>query len=273
MAPAGQAVAASAGPVGLHTRHAYLLDAGPAGTARRRLWGIGAATPLPMASTTKIMTAVVVLETPRLDLNRRLTVRQAYLAYASRVGASTAGLRAGDRLTVRQLLYGLLLPSGSDAAYALADGLGKGSDRAARVGSFIGRMNAEARRLGMTGTHYDSFDGISRGGNRSTAADLARLGETALRLPEFARIVATRRSTQRGAYGHRYTWTNTDRLLTAFPGALGVKTGNGPADGYCLVFAARRHGRTLVGALLADDSRHWFRDAAAILAWGFRQPR
>jgi D-alanyl-D-alanine carboxypeptidase (penicillin-binding protein 5/6) len=116
-------------------------------------------------STTKIMTARVVLATKNVNLDAKVTVQKAYSDYIVAKGASSAHLIVGDKLTVRQLLYGLMLPSGCDAAYALADKFGAGSTRAARVKSFIGKMNSTAKSLGLMNTHFDSFDGIGNGSN------------------------------------------------------------------------------------------------------------
>ncbi|MDH6225965.1 D-alanyl-D-alanine carboxypeptidase [Streptomyces sp. MJP52] len=209
-------------------------------------------------STAKIMTAVVVLE-GRPDLDRKVTVRKAYSDYIVSRNASSARLIVGDRVTVRQLLYGLMLPSGCDAAYALADTFGKGSTRAARVRSFIGRMNATAGRLGMRDSRFDSFDGISNGSTWSTPRDLARLGAHALRNRVFRTVVGTRTYTARtvtrgGGQRTMPRWTNTNPLLGSYRGALGIKTGSGAHAKYCLVFAARRGDRTVVGAVLAAPS-------------------
>ena len=127
-------------------------------TARARTPGVQ------MASTTKVVTAITVLTTPGVSLTKKVTVKQTYRDYVTREKGSTADLKTGDKLTVRQLLSGLMLPSGCDAAYALADAFGTGSTTAARTKSFIGKMNAKAKALGMKNTNFDSFDGISRGG-------------------------------------------------------------------------------------------------------------
>jgi D-alanyl-D-alanine carboxypeptidase (penicillin-binding protein 5/6) len=201
------------------------------------------------------MTAVVVLER-HPDLDRKVTVQKAYSDYIVSRNASSARLIVGDRVTVRQLLYGLMLPSGCDAAYALADAFGKGSTRAARVRSFIGRMNATAKRLGMRDSRFDSFDGISNGSTWSTPRDLTRLGAHALGDDVLRKVVSTRQYTARtvtrtGGKRTMPRWKNTNPLLGTYRGALGVKTGSGANAKYCLVFAARRDGRTVVGALLA----------------------
>lgn len=255
----------------INTDHAFLLDARD-GSRRRELWGGAKADEsVPMASTTKIMTALVVLKHPEW-LNRQITVKQEYRDYVQKVGGSTADLQTGDRLTVAQLLHAMLLPSGDDAAMALADNFGSGNTEDARIADFVHQMNAEAQQLGMTGTHFDTFDGISHGNNHSTARDLAKLGQRALLQPVFADIVKNKqfKTEAPAANGHirYYTWDNTNKLLSSYDGALGIKTGSGPEDGYCLVFAAKRDNRTLVGAILKDDQGR-FDDATKMLDWGF----
>ncbi|MGK5630911.1 D-alanyl-D-alanine carboxypeptidase family protein [Streptomyces sp. URMC 123] len=264
--PAGTARAAN-GPGDIAAKGAFLLDSG----ANRALWGKGADTRREMASTTKVMTAVVVLDSRGVNLDRKVTVKKEYRDYVARRKASTADLRAGDRLTVRQLLYGLMLPSGCDAAYALADAVGSGATTKARTASFISRMNAKARSLGMTNTTYDSFDGISQGGrNRTTPRDMAKLARHAMGNRTFAAVVKSASTKQRTPDGRRtYTWYNTNKLLGSYNGAIGIKTGTGSAAGPCLVFAAKRGGRTIVGVLLNDANR--YPDAKKMLDWAYGQ--
>ncbi|MFK0295830.1 D-alanyl-D-alanine carboxypeptidase family protein [Streptomyces sp. NPDC090442] len=268
---AGQHAAQDQAAPQIHTDHAFLLDARD-GSQERQLWaGAKADESVPMASTTKIMTAVVVLKHPEW-LDRQITVKQEYRDYVQKVGASTADLQTGDRLTVRQLLHAMLLPSGADAARALADNFGRGDTEDARIADFVDQMNAEAQQLGMTGTHFDGVDGFSHGNNHSTARDLAKLGQRAMLQPVFADIVKTKqfKTEAPAANGHTryYTWNNTNQLLSTYDGALGVKTGSGPEDGYCLVFAAKRDNRTLIGVILKDDQGR-FDDATKMLDWGF----
>jgi D-alanyl-D-alanine carboxypeptidase (penicillin-binding protein 5/6) len=184
-------------------------------------------------------------------------------------GASTAGLRTGDKVTVKQLLYALMLPSGCDAAYALADTFGTGSTMKARVSSFISKMNKQAKTLKMTKTHYDSFDGIStNSANYTTPRDLAKLAHSTLTNTTFRTVVKTKKTTQKATNGHKYTWSNTNQLLSTYKGAIGIKTGTGTAAGRCIVFAATRSGRTIIGVILNDKTRR-YPDAKAMLDWAF----
>ncbi|MDQ0942068.1 D-alanyl-D-alanine carboxypeptidase (penicillin-binding protein 5/6) [Streptomyces sp. V1I1] len=225
-----------------------------------------------MASTTKIMTAAVVVNTKGINLNHVVTIKQTYRDYVVKQGASTADLKTGDKVTVRQLLYGTMLPSGCDAAYALADLLGKGTTPAARTQSFIAKMNQTATSLGLKNTKFDSFDGISKAGNNyTTPRDLAKIASYAMKNANFRAVVAapkyvTSATTSTG--GKRtYTWYNTNQLLGSYKGAIGIKTGTGTAAGPCLVFAATRGDKTFVGVTLNGADR--YKDAAKLLDFGF----
>ncbi|MFF9482122.1 D-alanyl-D-alanine carboxypeptidase family protein [Streptomyces sp. NPDC014733] len=251
--------------------HAFLLDARD-GSQEREMWaGAKADESVSMASTTKIMTALVVLKHPEW-LEHGIQIKQEYRDYVQKVGASTADLQTGDTLTVRQLLHAMLIPSGADAARALADHYGQGATTDERIADFVRQMNDEAQQLGLKGTHFDTYDGISNGNNHSTARDMAKLGQRAMLQPVFAEVVKNQqfKTEAPAANGHTryYTWNNTDQLLSTYDGALGIKTGSGPESGYALVFAAKRDNRTLVGAILKDDAGR-FDDAKKILDWGF----
>ncbi|MEU7169433.1 serine hydrolase [Streptomyces morookaense] len=257
---------AADGPAGINAKGAYLLD-----SKAGQLWGKEADTERPMASTTKIMTAVVVLDDHAGELDRQVTIQQSYRDYVARTQASTADLRTGDKLTVRQLLYGLMLPSGCDAAYALADTFGTGDTETDRTESFIARMNEKARELGLHHTRFDSFDGnSSHGGNVASPRDLAVLSRHALGNRTFAEVVRSVRSEQKAKNVNRlYTWYNTNKLLGSYDGVIGVKTGSTSSAGPCLVFAAKRSGREVVGVVLNDRTSR-FPDAARMLDYAFR---
>ena len=226
-------------------------------------------------STTKIMTAKVVLAQKNLNLDAKVTIQMAYSDYIVKNNASSARLIVGDKVTVRQLLYGLMLPSGCDAAYALADKFGTGSTRAARVKSFIGKMNAEATKMGLKNTHFDSFDGIGKGSNYSTPRDLTKIASSAMKSSTFRSIVKTKKYTAKtvtktGTTRTMAPWTNTNTLLSSYSGTIGVKTGSGPEAKYCLVFAATRNGKTVIGTVLASSSATQREtDAKKLLGYGF----
>jgi D-alanyl-D-alanine carboxypeptidase (penicillin-binding protein 5/6) len=248
----------------------YVMNNGTATT----LYTKAADTRLSTGSTTKIMTARVVLAQPNLNLDAKVTIQKAYSDYIVAKNASSARLIVGDKVTVRQLLYGLMLPSGCDAAYALADKFGTGTTRADRVKSFIGKMNATATNLGLKNTHFDSFDGISNGSNYSTPRDLTKLASNTMKYSTFRTVVktkSTRQTVTTANGGYRYMdWTNTNKLLGSYTGAIGVKTGSGPQAGYCLVFAATRGTKTVIGTVLASSSEaNRLADAKKLMDYGF----
>jgi D-alanyl-D-alanine carboxypeptidase (penicillin-binding protein 5/6) len=226
-------------------------------------------------STTKIMTAKVVLSQSNLNLDAKVTIQKAYSDYIVSKGASSAHLIVGDKVTVRQLLYGLMLPSGCDAAYALADKFGTGSTRAKRVSNFIGKMNTTAKNLGLTNTHFDSFDGIGNGGNYSTPRDLTVLASNAMKSSTLRTVVKTKKYTAKtitktGSTRTMAAWTNTNTLLSSYSGTIGVKTGSGDEAKYCLVFAATRNGKTVYGTVLAStNATQRATDATKLLNYGF----
>ncbi|MFF9814486.1 D-alanyl-D-alanine carboxypeptidase family protein [Streptomyces sp. NPDC014006] len=226
-------------------------------------------------STTKIMTAKVVLSQRNLNLDAKVTIQKAYSDYVVSKNASQAHLIVGDKVTVRQLLYGLMLPSGCDAAYALADKFGTGTTRDARVKSFIGKMNADVKNLGLKNTHFDSFDGIGNGGNYSTPRDLTKIAASAMKNANFRAIVKTKSYTAKtitktGSTRTMGAWTNTNTLLSSYSGTIGVKTGSGKEAGYCLVFAATRGGKTVIGTVLSSTNASTrASDATKLLNYGF----
>jgi serine-type D-Ala-D-Ala carboxypeptidase (penicillin-binding protein 5/6) len=233
------------------------------------LWGLGLNTERPIGSIVKVMTALVVIQAG--DLNREITVPESVIAYLnSQDGPSTAGLIVGDRLTAQELLEALLLPSGCDAAYTLAQVYGPGT------GTFIAKMNTEAQRLGLTGTHFSNFDGMpwpSEYSTWSTPANLITLGRYAMRFPAFSTIVSqVSYSLPAGDGHHGYVWQNTNPLIGAYPGAAGIKTGDTQAAGNCLLFEATRSGLTLIGVTLGtpgDDVTATGPVATQVLNWGF----
>ena len=209
----------------------------------------------PMASTTKVMTALLVLE--RLPQQRVVTIG----AGPTRTSTpSTLGLRAGERLTVRQLLLGLLLESANDAAVALAEAV-DGSEAA-----FVRRMNQRAAALGLRATRYASPHGLDRPGHHTSARDLARLWTVAMRRPDFRALVATRRATVPGPRGPR-RFASRNELLFSYRWTEGGKTGFTNLAGRCLVASVSRGGRRLVAVALGSVNA--FRDLRALFDYGF----
>ncbi len=258
---------ASAAPSGVGALSAAVENA----ATGRLLWSRGLNTERPMASITKVMTAFVVIKAGHLD--RAITIPAAVTGYVQAHNASSAGLRPGDKLTARQLLYALLLPSGADAAYTLAKAYGPG------LAAFVAKMNATARLLGMKRTHFSNFDGLpypTPYSNYSTAANLLVLARAAMLLPAFRAVV--HRPGYRLAAGsghHAYRWTNTNPLIGRYPGAIGIKTGYTRAAGQCLLFEATRNGRSVIGITLHSPgsiSPISPADATRILNWAFTHP-
>jgi len=229
---------------------------------------------LPMASTTKIMTAIIAIQKGNLD--QVVTVRQDAFDEVQKHNGSSAHLVVGDQVRLKDLLYGLMLPSGDDAAIAVADAVG------GTTSNFVGMMNLFARQLHMTQTHYINPDGLTyltpKGqpdpNQYTTAADLARLTRYAMTNAFFAQLVELQHFVLlASAFHHAYTWDSIDTLLSSYPGATGVKTGYTVEAGYCLVFSATSGGHHLIGVLLNEpDADQRFIDARTLLAWGFGLP-
>jgi D-alanyl-D-alanine carboxypeptidase (penicillin-binding protein 5/6) len=211
---------------------------------------------LPMASTTKIMTALVALENG--DVNDAVTAGKN--AYG--VPGTSIYLGLGEQLTLEQMLYGLMLASGNDAAVAIAEHIG-GS-----IEDFCRMMTARAAEIGCENTVFTTPHGLPADGHHTTAWDLALIAREAMKNPVFREIVSTQRASLPWA-GHEYSrvLTNKNKLLSTYAGALGVKTGYTKAAGRCLVFAAERDGLELIGAVL--NCPDWFDEAAALLDQGF----
>jgi serine-type D-Ala-D-Ala carboxypeptidase (penicillin-binding protein 5/6) len=234
----------------------------------KAMWTRNMNTKRPMASITKVMTALLVIKAGQL--NRKIRVTRAAEQYGLAYDPGEAGLRPGDVLTTRQVLEGMLLPSGSDAAYLLATTYGPGWP------AFVRKMNTAARKLGMTRTHFANFDGLpwpSEHSTYSTAHDLILLAEAAMKLPTFRQIVAQRNHWIGATSAHRhYYWSNTNLLLHSYRGAIGIKTGYTAGAGYCLLFAASRNGTELIGVVLDStrtDAQTRFTAAQNLLTWGF----
>lgn len=192
----------------------------------------------PMASTTKVMTAIVALENGNLD--DIVTVSR----NAASIHGSLMHLSAGEKLTLRELMYGLLLCSGNDAAIAIAEHIGGSVD------GFCEMMNKKAKEIGAVNTNFTTPHGLDETGHYSTAYDMALITRYALNIPVFNEIVKTT-SIQ---IGNRFL-SNTNEMLTSYQGADGVKTGYTGKAGRCLITSATRDGRRFISVVLFCDSR------------------
>jgi len=218
-----------------------------------------ASTRRPIASLTKVMTALTVIE--RGNLGGRVVVTPA----AANVEPYREGLVVGRAYTRETLLWSALLASGNDSATALAIDVGGGS-----LAGFYTLANARARALGMTSTTYASASGLDDARNLSTAIDQAVLARAALQNPTFARIVATRTHwTKWAAPTQAKLWVNHNKMLGTMPGTYGVKTGWTTRAGGCLVVAVRRGDRSVIGVVLASPSI--WSDMAALLDVAFKR--
>lgn len=204
---------------------------------------------LSIASTTKIMTALVALEHSRLS--DVVTVKDAHLKEGS-----SMYLRSGETLTMEQLLYGLMLPSGNDAAECIADYCGSG------VGNFVAWMNEKAVQLGMSHTSFANPSGLDQKGHYSCAQDMAILAAHALEEPTLALLVSTVDVSTGGRSMH-----NHNKLLGSYPGCIGLKTGYTGDAGRTLVTCAERDGMRLIAVTLYDGN-DW-QDHKALYDYGF----
>jgi D-alanyl-D-alanine carboxypeptidase (penicillin-binding protein 5/6) len=259
------ATAAPAGPANVLARGTDLVRA----RTGKKLWSRDLNTKMPIGSITKLMTAIVVIKAN--DLTKPITVTKAAVRYVHNHGASSAALVAGDILTGQQLLEGLLVPSGCDAAFLLERAY------APTAKQFVADMNAEAVTLGMYHTHFSNADGLpipTEHSTYSTPADLITLAKAAMAMPLIAHMVHQRefKVAAVGAALHAYTWKNTNLLLKRYPGTVGIKTGTTDAAGDCLLFEASRAGVTLIGVVLhanGTSAARRFTMAARMLNWGF----
>jgi D-alanyl-D-alanine carboxypeptidase len=210
------------------------------------------------ASLTKIATALVAAE--RSDLSNTTVVDVNGALLAESTNSTVMGLEPGMELSLRDLLYGLLLPSGNDAAIAIAEAVG-GS-----VQGFVQLMNAKAAALGLTDTHFSNPHGLDEAGLYTSARDIALLGEEALDDPELADIVRTK--TYQPLWDGPPVW-NGNELLNIYPSAIGVKIGYTEKAGQTIVAAAERDGRRVVVSILSSWDR--YSDASQLLDWAFDQ--
>src|SRR6266540_3780396 len=256
--PVGSWLGAAPGALGATTVGTGVVGAGTAGTADGNAGtgsaGDSVAPPRVKASSTKVMTGLLALE--QLDERRTVVIGREPTA----VGEESLELHEGERLTVHQLLLGLLVKSANDAAVALADAV-DGS-----AAAFVRRMNARAAELGLRDTHYVTPYGLDRPGHHTSARDLARLWEVAMRRADFRALVSTRSAQIPGPARVR-KFTNSNQLLGSYAWAVGGKTGFTNDAKRCLVASASRGGRRLVAVALGSPDA--FADVRALFEYGF----
>lgn len=240
------------GEISVSAKAAVLIDASDDSI----LYSKNADSRLPMASTTKIMTALIALEYGNLD--------RSYIIPDAAVGieGSSIYLVRGEKMTLRELIYALMLESANDAAQAIAIII------AGSVDAFADIMNRRAEELGLKNTHFTNPHGLDHEDHYTTAYDLARLASFALKNEAFREIVSTNKKTVPFNHGEgTRVLVNHNKMLRTYDGAIGVKTGFTKRCGRCLVSAAQRDGLTLVAVTLnAPDD---WRDHTAMLDWGF----
>jgi serine-type D-Ala-D-Ala carboxypeptidase (penicillin-binding protein 5/6) len=237
----------------LAAKAAALMDA----QTGKLLWAKNRDLLLAPASTVKILAALVVLERSRID--EVVTIPPEAL----RVSGARAQLKAGEKRSVGDLLHALLLGSGNDAAIALA------LHAESSLSRFVERMNRKARALGAVHSHFANPTGMPHPEQLTTAHDLALITKAALENSDFRKIVGKRTYPWRS---RRWQGTvkNSNKLLSSYDGAIGVKTGNTQEAGYCLVAAAERDGQTYIAVVLKSQEKAVWQDAKQLLDYGFK---
>jgi serine-type D-Ala-D-Ala carboxypeptidase (penicillin-binding protein 5/6) len=221
------------------------------------------------ASTTKILTALLAIENGNLDK----PIRVGKEVRSKTPGESTAWLREGQVLTLRELLAGLMLPSGNDAArtiaiYTAKTQAGKLSDEEA-LEYFVDMMNKRAKKLGAADSHFMNPNGLHHPNHYSTAHDLGLIAEAAMKNPSFKEIVSSKIYSDKAI-----TYENRNQLLDDnspfyFEGANGIKTGFTSEAGYCLVSSAERNGKKFIAVVLKSDKSNVWNDSISLLETGF----
>jgi D-alanyl-D-alanine carboxypeptidase (penicillin-binding protein 5/6) len=250
------------------------------GATGELLWGLNDSVSREPASTTKMMTALLVAEFADAD-PKALDELITFTKEADNTSGSTADVRVGEQVAAGELLYGLMLPSGNDASVAFAEHFGKrfpainGQPDATPFDRFIAAMNARAKLLGMNDTAYKNPHGLPAAGHVTTAFDLTKLARAVAANPHLAPVVATRRrgATLGSVDGHQrnVVWNNSNQLL-GINGYTGVKTGTTDAAGACLASKGERGGRSLVVVVLGStsgDAR--FVDSRNLYRWAWNQ--
>jgi D-alanyl-D-alanine carboxypeptidase (penicillin-binding protein 5/6) len=236
-------------------KYAVVVDA----KSGKVLYDKGMKIPTAPASLTKVFTAVVALDSASLD--QKLTTDQYDL-----VGGTSMGLQADQSVTLRTLLYGLLLVSGNDAAMTIARNVGALADDSPQqsINQFMKRVNTLSEQLGLTGTYLLNPHGLDQAGHQSTARDLAVITRYALKNNDFRTIIGT------ASYNHEgFQLYQANMLLGDYPGLIGGKTGYTESAGYCLIEVAERDGHTIIAVLLNSTTNDWYQDARTLLDYGF----
>ncbi len=224
----------------INARSCVVLDR----TSKKILYGKNEYNKVKMASTTKIMTATIILE--NCDLNKTVSVSKK----AANTGGSRLGLKTNDKITIRDLLYGLLLVSGNDAAVCLAESC-SGS-----ISDFAILMNKKAIELGLTNTHFETPHGLDSDNHYTTAYELALLSDYALNNPIFLNIVGTKTYTI-NINGNSKNLSNTNELLGNLSGVYGIKTGFTNGANRCLVTACKREDMDIICVVLGCDTKNF----------------
>lgn len=238
----------------LNSRSCIVLDR----TSKQVLFGKNENNKVKMASTTKIMTAIIIIENYNLNDTVEISKKSA------NTGGSRLGLRTGDKITVCDLLYGLMLCSGNDAAVALAEYAG-GS-----VQEFSNLMNQKALELGLNNSHFESPHGLDSDGHYTTAYELAKLTDYALQNKTFLNIVGTKKFTVT-INGAPKNLSNTNELLGNLNGVYGVKTGFTNGANRCLVTACKRDNMDIICVVLGADTKNFrTKDSIKLIEYTFR---
>ena len=238
----------------LNSRSCVVMDR----TSKYILYGKNENNKVKMASTTKIMTAIIVLENSPLDKTVEVSKK------AAGTGGSRLGLKSGDKITIRDLLYGLLLRSGNDAAVCLAETI------AGDVPKFAELMNAKAQELGLSNTHFESPHGLDSPEHYTTAYELALLSDYALKNSTFLNMVGTKNYTVT-INGYPKELSNTNELLGNLNGVYGIKTGFTNGANRCLVTACKRGNMDIICVVLGADTKNFrTKDSIKLIEYSFK---
>src|SRR6266849_11192617 len=237
---------------------AYLLDADTGAT----LYAHNPFMHLPMMSTTKLMTAVLAVEQGKPDQKITITGAMEHDISQLSAGSTVFGLKRGETYTLRELLYGLLLLSGNDAAIAIADALG------GNLPHFVAQMNSRAHQLGLLDTHYLNPHGLSETGHYSSARDLAVLGQYSLSIPLIHQISGTQTYIIPQTATHpEHDLLNGNQFLWWYPGVDGGKTGYDGGSNFVQVISCTRNHHHLIGVTI--HTINWWTDMRDLMNWGF----